>query len=385
MCRTSQKEVIKITKQESAIKKIKETNPNYTILSEFIGWRDDIKRKCNICGDIRIVKARSLVEKNKNGEIRKCPVCAAKERAKSSRKTHDQFIKELCSINSNIKIIGKYHTNSEKIKCKCLIDDFEWESTPHSLLDGHGCPECKRTSQNWRTPEQFISEMEERHPTITPLTKFTRVNDTMKFKCKICGYEWQTAPNILLNKDNYGCPKCSNHGFVSEEDVIERLNKYNPTIKYVSGYKGTQRHANFECLRCGNKWHTIVNSVLRGRGCPNCNLSHGALKIKEFLKTSMIDYETEYRFDDCRDIRPLPFDFYIKSKNTCIEYDGKQHFVPSRFSKSMTYEDMKDNLRAVKRRDKIKNDYCKNHGIKLIRIPYTDFDNIEKILNEYFS
>lgn len=63
MCRTSQKEVIKITKQESAIKKIKETNPNYTILSEFIGWRDDIKRKCNICGDIRIVKARSLVEK----------------------------------------------------------------------------------------------------------------------------------------------------------------------------------------------------------------------------------------------------------------------------------------------------------------------------------
>lgn len=35
---------------------------------------------------------------------------------------------------------------------------------------------------------------------------------------------------------------------------------------------------------------------------------------------------------------------------------------------------------ATKRRDKIKNDYCKNNGIELIRIPYTEFDNIPKIL-----
>ena len=32
-------------------------------------------------------------------------------------------------------------------------------------------------------------------------------------------------------------------------------------------------------------------------------------------------------------------------------------------------------------RDTIKNDYCKKNNINLIRIPYWEFDNIEKILN----
>lgn len=132
--------MIIITIQEKAIKKIYDVNSNYTVLSEFKGWREDIVRKCNICGDIRTVKARSLVEKNKKGEIRKCPVCAARERGKSLRKTHKQFIKELSSINNNIEILSKYITNSDKVKCKCLIDNFEWEATPHTLLDGHGCP-----------------------------------------------------------------------------------------------------------------------------------------------------------------------------------------------------------------------------------------------------
>ena len=377
--------MIIITIQEKAIKKIYDVNSNYTVLSEFKGWREDIVRKCNICGDIRTVKARSLVEKNKKGEIRKCPVCAARERGKSLRKTHKQFIKELSSINNNIEILSKYITNSDKVKCKCLIDNFEWEATPHTLLDGHGCPECQRRNQNWRTQEQFNKEMKEKHPTIIPLTNFTKVNDIMSFKCKVCEYEWQTAPNVLLNREGYGCPKCANHGMVSEKEMVERLSVCNPTIKYIDGYKGITHHANFECLRCGNKWHTPPNSVLHGRGCPNCNLSHGALEIKRVLDDLKIIYETEYRFEDCKSERSLPFDFYIPSTNTCIEYDGEQHFMPVRFNKIMTQDQLQRNFESLRRRDAIKNIYCKNNGINLIRIPYTEFDNIENILNKYCS
>ena len=43
-------------------------NPNFTLLSEFNGLRKDISRKCNVCGDVRTVKARSLIEKDKNGK-----------------------------------------------------------------------------------------------------------------------------------------------------------------------------------------------------------------------------------------------------------------------------------------------------------------------------
>ena len=379
--------MIIITTQEKAIKKINDINPNYTVLSEFNGWREDITRKCNICGDIRTVKARSLVEKNKNGELRKCPVCVAIERAKSKRKTHEEFVEELYSIKPYIEILSKYVTNSEKVKCRCKIDGFEWETTPHSLLDKkrHGCPECANKKQNRRTHEQFIKEMKEKHPTITPLSDFTKVNDSMLFRCEECGYEWKTAPNLFLNKDDYGCPKCVGHGYVSEQEMIERLEKCNPKIVYLSGYKGITFHANFKCLRCGNEWHTLPNSVLNGRGCPTCHLSHGALEVKRVLDSLNIIYESEYRFDDCKDNRTLPFDFYIKSKNICIEYDGEQHFMPIRHSKSESEEQILERFETQKRRDNIKTLYCKNNNITLIRIPYTEFNNIENILNKHVS
>jgi hypothetical protein len=34
----------------------------------------------------------------------------------------------------------------------------------------------------------------------------------------------------------------------------------------------------------------------------------------------------------------------------------------------------------IQYRDNIKNDYAKNNHINLLRIPYTEFDNIERIL-----
>ena len=167
--------------------------------------------------------------------------------------------------------------------------------------------------------------------------------------------------------------------------MIERLKLVNPNVLYIDGYSGIEYHANFECLKCGHKWNTSVNSVLQGKGCPHCNLSHGALEIKRILDNLSIHYETEYRFNDCKDNRSLPFDFYIPSKNMCIEYDGEQHFMPIRFSKNATQEQINNDFESRKRRDKIKDNYCKNNDITLIRIPYTDFNNIERILNKYIS
>lgn len=384
MCRICQIGSDYITKQENAINKIYDINPNFTLLSKFNGWREKITRKCNVCGDVRTVHARSLIEK-KNGKIRGCVVCVSRERALSKRKTHEQFLKELQSINSQIEVLDKYVTNSDKIRCKCLVDEFEWKATPHSLLGGHGCPECKRRNQNWRTEEQFFEEMKEKYPTIIPITHFTKVNDKMIFKCKECSYKWKTVPNVLLNKSNYGCPKCNGFAPVTEQEMIERLKICNPAIKYINGYKGISYHANFECLLCGHKWHTPANSVLHGRGCPSCNVSHGILEVKRVLNNLKIKYETEYRFDDCKDIRTLPFDIYIPSKNICIEYDGEQHFMPVRFGKNQTEKQMLEKFESQLRRDKIKDLYCTENNIMLIRIPYTEFNNIEKILNKYLS
>jgi hypothetical protein len=74
--------------------------------------------------------------------------------------------------------------------------------------------------------------------------------------------------------------------------------------------------------------------------------------------------------------KPLPFDFYLPDYNMIIEFDGEQHYKQSHFTHS--------NLSYTQAHDIIKNDYCKNKNIKLIRIPYWELNNIETILNNEF-
>ena len=83
----------------------------------------------------------------------------------------------------------------------------------------------------------------------------------------------------------------------------------------------------------------------------------------------------QYKFDDCRSKDKLPFDFYVLSKNIAIEYDGRQHYEIIEWFGGF------DSFIEGKIRDTIKTIYCKENNIKLIRIPYWDFDNIEEILD----
>lgn len=106
--------------------------------------------------------------------------------------------------------------------------------------------------------------------------------------------------------------------------------------------------------------------------CRQCKTgrSFGEEIIQKLLISLNISFKEEYSFEDCIYERPLRFDFYLPDYNCCIEYDGIQHFQPTNFSH--------DNYEIRQKRDKIKNQYCKDNNIVLIRIPYTDLDLINK-------
>jgi very-short-patch-repair endonuclease len=88
----------------------------------------------------------------------------------------------------------------------------------------------------------------------------------------------------------------------------------------------------------------------------------------------------EKTFEDCKSTtegqycRALRFDFYIPQLNTIVEYDGEQHFRPS---SKFGY----DKFERTQEHDRMKNDYCFENGIKLIRIHYKfPVDKVEKSL-----
>lgn len=134
---------------------------------------------------------------------------------------------------------------------------------------------------------------------------------------------------------------------------------------------------------CGTTKTASSNDLLRGlvKSC-GCIKSSGEKEIKCFLQKQGIIYYTEYSFNNCREKKPLRFDFYLPEigpNGACIEFDGVQHYIESRlYSKSITLE-------TRQRRDRIKNEYCKNNNIPLLRIPYWDQDNIESILSEWLN
>ena len=135
-------------------------------------------------------------------------------------KTHEDFIEELYSINKNIKVLDKYNGAHNRIKCKCLIDSYKWETTPGNLLQGCGCPKCgdRSISEKLRkTHDQFIKELKEINEDIAVLSKYTTNNISVRCRCFVDGTEWDVLPSNLLQGAR--CPKCSNKYSKGEVEV----------------------------------------------------------------------------------------------------------------------------------------------------------------------
>ena len=59
-----------------------------------------------------------------------------------------------------------------------------------------------------------------------------------------------------------------------------------------------------------------------------------------------------------------------------IEYDGEGHFIPIDWAgRGEAWAN--ESLYATQRRDEIKNNYCFENGIELLRISYFEIDDIE--------
>ena len=361
-------------------RKVLKVNSNFEVLSEYKGSREKILRRCKVCGDERVVNAGALLEG------RGCQVCVKKASAQKRKKTPEDFKKEVAKKQPNIELLSDYKSAQEYILCRCKIHDYQWRAKACYLVSTRkcGCKMCgyEKASSKQRTPfEEVKRQVEEVHPEFEVFGE--EFDKTWKFKCrcKVCGYEWK---NSLRSLKAYGCAKCKGKAKPTTEEFKEELLKISPTIEVIGQYKARHSPIACKCKICEHEWKSAPGNLIAGWGCPKCKTTRGERKIAQKLDELNISYIREKTFPDCKNIHSLFFDFYIPDLNTCIEYDGEQHYRPVTFggnNDTKAIERYKSNVT----RDKIKTDYCKNNGIKLIRIPYTDFDNIESILDKHFS
>ena len=104
--------------------------------------------------------------------------------------------------------------------------------------------------------------------------------------------------------------------------------------------------------------------------------SKGEAKITSLLEENGVDFQKQYSFEDLRNEqgRGYYFDFAIFSNGVLsylIEFDGIQHY-----SKKHQFSQSEDAFEKVVERDQKKNNYCIEHKIPLIRIPYKQLDQL---------
>lgn len=294
------------------------------------------------------------------------------------RKIDLELVKKEFEERGYILVSTEYINNSQKLQylCPLHLDKGIQEITFANFTKGKGCPYCAKRKR--RTQEEYIQDLTICKPTIEALGEYKNLKTKILHRCKICGYEWEALPDNMLHTDN-GCPKCGKRAKLTHEDFLKKLEQANSSIAPLEQYVNHATKIKFVCKECGHIWEAKPNNILNGRGCPICKQSKGEKKISQFLDKNNISYIAQYKFEDCIYINPLPFDFYLPQMNLLIEYDGIQHFEPCTFG-GIDKQEALEAFRLCQIRDEIKNQYCKSREIKLIRIPYTKFKEIDTIL-----
>jgi hypothetical protein len=114
-------------------------------------------------------------------------------------------------------------------------------------------------------------------------------------------------------------------------------------------------------------------------GCENNKQSIGERLVRTYLEKNNIKFISEKKFESCKRVKELPFDFYLPEFNTCIEYDGELHY------KSSLIFGGEETLKRIKINDRIKTKWCKQNSINLIRISYKNKNKIFEVLDKNFK
>lgn len=374
--------------KETYVNKInKKFNGDIVLIEEYVNDKTKLKHYCKKHDHTWLVSPQVLIQ-CKYG-CRKCQ----KENigyGLSGRYETENYFKKLKETNpnfDNIEFITKEtHSNRDRVKCRCKVCGYEWETdAQHLLLRHSGCPKCAGSVKY--TNEYFINKIEEMNLPVIPLEKYNGTDTKVLCKCKDCGNEWRVTPYKLFHGRK--CPKCSKiKGSLkitkTHEEFIEEMKAINPTIQIISKYINTKTKVECKCLECGHVWLATPSNLLKYKGCPECTCSNGERRIHKYLKDNGINYIAEHTFDGCKNDRLLRFDFYLPDYNMCIEYDGEQHYRPVDFG-CHDFKCVLDIFNKVKLRDNYKTEFCHENGVTLLRIPYWYYEQIERILEKYLK
>lgn len=204
-----------------------------------------------------------------------------------------------------------------------------------------------------------------------------------KCQCLNCGRIKTIQGAAIRNGHSKSCG-CLQKQITSENTLNDLTHKQFGDLYVLerdkSKPKGHQSKAYWICqCKCG-KILSVVGVDLKSGHTQSCGCSiksKGERKIEELLLSMNINFKIQYKFSDLiGDNSQLRFDFAIFDQNNSliclIEYQGQQHY------KQVELFQTEEQFLKQKENDNKKQRYCQEKKIKLIEIPYWDYQKINE-------
>lgn len=353
---------------------------------------------CDYCGDQIDISYNNYNRQMARGNIHKfaCNKCIGKKSSENQREINkfDNYQKYIDKCNkmsfTPLSTVEDCETMHNQIQYRCQKHGAVTQTLIDFLESKYGCYDCYKesSSEQFRLSREEVIKRVESKNNNTLLNPDDYINHScsnLHILCGMCGDPFYTSLAAIENGDG-ACPNCaiiksSLNSRLSKDQVERRINSVNGnTLLNPDDYiTNSVINLNILCL-CGNEFTTsLSNYETSGTNrCQSCSRfqSKGEKLIEDILNKYMIPHVFQKRFPDCVDKRPLPFDFYLNELNCIIEFDGPQHFKPIWGE---------ENFKRTQLHDSIKNKYCAENNIKLIRIPYWESQNAEQIIVKEFG
>lgn len=322
-----------------------------------------------------------------------CPICSKENAIKTHNGGKHPLGKEEIIKRCNEAHGWKYiydlvevEKTTDKMKIICPKHGL-FEQLAFHHMNGACCPECAREETAKKlslTQDEFIKRAKEIHNNFYTYDKTVFVTTKIKVivTCPKHG-DFEILPSNHLRGG--GCLHCARERNAvacrnTQEDFLRRAKEiHGDRYGYEKAiYQTLETPITITCPEHGDFSQTPM-SHLQGNGCPHCHRSKGEVRVANFLNRNNIQFEIQKKIENLNLFGGRKYfllDFYLPKHDTVIEYNGEHHYKPVQWFGGLKNYDLQ------KMRDESLRQYCKENKIKLIEIPYTEFDNIEEILSK---
>lgn len=307
-----------------------------------------------------------------------CPYCTGNVKI-----TKEEFIQRATQKHNSkydYSQVTDFNSIKDKVTIICPIHGA-FRQTVGSHMQ-YGCRKCGRDTLR-KTTDAFIKKLKDLYGDEYDysLVDFKDRETPIKLICKKHGVFERIPRNLLKNK--CGCVQCYKESTrITQEEFIERAQQINGNKFDYSNvhYINMLTPITIICNK-GHEFKQVPQMHLFSfAGCPICASeckSKGEHLIRTYLKKHNVKFDEQKTFDGCKYKSKLLFDFYIPQLNTCIEYQGQQHYEP------VHHFGGEEDFQARIIRDNIKREYCAKNKINLLEIKYNE--NVIKRLDKYLN